>query len=254
LGQEFRFLGKGCQSYAFVSHDGQYVLKFIKHQRVQPPLWMDCCYLVPQVRAARSAYMAHRREGIEQLCASWRLAFEELREESGLVCMHLDRTEGALGTVRLVARGGVEHQVDLDQTPFLLQRLAEPFDARITQLVRRGELEVAAELLDQLVDLILTDYWRGVADQDRWVAHNSGVVDGRVMHLDVGLFACNVRSQDPELCRYDLFIKGTKLLHWLRRLSPELATHLEGRLRHELGDAYSSYRYMKRSPIKHEIE
>lgn len=30
LAQKFSYLGKGCQSYVFLSEDGEYVLKFVK--------------------------------------------------------------------------------------------------------------------------------------------------------------------------------------------------------------------------------
>ena len=36
LDQKFTYLGKGCQSYVFLSEDQQYVLKFFKYQRYKP--------------------------------------------------------------------------------------------------------------------------------------------------------------------------------------------------------------------------
>src|SRR5688500_13829152 len=32
LAQPFYYLGKGCQSYVFISNDKKYVIKFLKHQ------------------------------------------------------------------------------------------------------------------------------------------------------------------------------------------------------------------------------
>src|SRR5947199_6221017 len=44
--QKFTYLGKGAQSYAFVSHDNQYVLKFFKFKHLRPNFLLN---MVPPV-------------------------------------------------------------------------------------------------------------------------------------------------------------------------------------------------------------
>lgn len=47
LSQNFKYLGKGCQSYVFASEDGQYVLKFFKFQRFRQREWLNHFTFIP---------------------------------------------------------------------------------------------------------------------------------------------------------------------------------------------------------------
>ena len=77
LSQPFSYLGKGSQCYVFESQDGNYVLKFFRHRRYQPPKWITLF--------APHNYLERKRERREELFQSCFLAQEELRESSGLI-------------------------------------------------------------------------------------------------------------------------------------------------------------------------
>jgi len=254
LKQKFTYLGQGVQSYAFLSEDGRYVLKFIKHQRQSSPLWHRMCALVPRV-AARAREFKERREGqLRETYRSWKLAYEELPDAAGLVYLHLNSTDGALGATKLVRRDGVGISVQLDRIPFLIQQRAEELRKVLRRLVAREQIPEACQLLDQLVDLLLSDYRRGVADRDQFLMRNTGLCGDRLIHMDVGAFVRNTGARDPAVYLQDLFCKGVRTGRWLATCHPALERHMEERVQREIGPSYAQLHYFERCQICHEPE
>jgi hypothetical protein len=236
-----------------LSGDGRYVLKFIKHQRQESPFWVQCgAWVIPKVAEQQRARRARKERELQQIYKSWKLAFERMREDAGLIHVHFGRTDQGFGSVHLVTKGRERMEIPLDRLPFLIQKRSDPFNTAIERLIKRGDITQAQLLVDRLIDLVLADYGRGLADHDRWIARNSGVLKGRPLHIDVGSFVQNERARNPEVYGKDLFIKGTKMRLWLERLSPAVASHLEQRLQAVLGERYFDYTYVKESPIYEE--
>jgi hypothetical protein len=103
LNQSFHFLGAGKQFYAFESHDGTVVLKFLKGRRKSAP-------------------------NVRQSAA---LAYALLKDEASLVYQsHHHFSKPAL----LYDKLGIEHTIDLNQCEFFIQRKASPFHVTPTTI------------------------------------------------------------------------------------------------------------------------
>lgn len=238
LSQPYRYLGKGCQSYVFLSDDGQYVIKFFKYQRFRLQPWLIHFPSLPAIVKYREEKIEKKREKLDRFFQSWKLAFEDLKDETGLVFVHLNKTQDLQKKLQIVDKLGLSHEVDLDQMEFCVQRRADMLCTTLLNYKERGDLSSAQQLIQNLLALILSEYHRGLADNDHALMQNTGVREGKPMHVDVGQFVHNEFIKDPTVYYQELFTKTYKFKLWLREAYPELATFLEEQLYGVMGPSY----------------
>lgn len=235
LTQKFFYLGKGCQSYVFASEDGKYVLKFVKYQRFRPQAFLDYFEFIPFINRYRLAKIEKKHKKLDMLFTSWKTAYEHLREETGLVYVHLNKSSDLQQTVSIYDKMGLEHKLDMDEMEFLLQKRARMLCPTVTSFVQRGETDKARRLIDHLLGMILSEYRRGLADNDHALMQNTGAMDEIPVHIDVGQFVIKPEISSPDVYKQELFSKTFKFHKWLSRHHPELATYLQERLLEILG-------------------
>jgi hypothetical protein len=235
LGQRFSYLAKGGQAYAFVSEDERYVLKFFKYQHTETRPWVNWFSFIPAVDAYRQERIARKGKCIDSAYAGWKLAFDVRPEQTGVLYAHINKTRGEWPTVTLVDKMGLSHQIDLDRVEFLLQRRAQMLEPTLQELIEQGELSAGQELIDQIVAFYEADYREGYTDRDPCLMRNTGLCDGRPIHVDVGQLS--QRSQpitEPDQIRHKLRSKTRELSSWLHHNSPSLAAYLDQKLTNQL--------------------
>ena len=164
LDQPYRYLGKGAQCYAFLSEDGNYVIKFFRHDHL-------------------------RRKGkVFRDFASYKIAFDAMRAETGLLYLHLNKTKTMGKTLTFFDKIGVRHQVNLDEMEFLVQRKAELALPTLKQWLQAGEVEKAKEGISSLVHLVRERCKKGIFDKDPDFRTNFGFTAMGAMQLDAGRF------------------------------------------------------------------
>lgn len=177
LTQSYSYLGKGAQSYAFVSEDGLYVIKLFKHQHLKEPIWNR--YLPKNTRRA-SAY--RKQFKLETLFNSYKIAYEELSQETGVLFAHLN-TQDKLTTTLFIDMMGRSYALDLGKTTFVLQRRAQ----LITQAMQNAGPKEAKLIYDQAMATVLSRCQKGYIDTDPAFIQNWGVTDsGDVIQIDAG--------------------------------------------------------------------
>jgi hypothetical protein len=242
LNQKFTYLGKGYQFYAFLSDDGDYVLKFFKYKRLRTPVWLQYFDFIPAVKQYRLENIQKKQKKLNGVFNSCKVAFDHLSDEAGLVCVHLNKTGTLNKSVIVVDKMEETHSIELDQTEFLLQKKAEMLGAYIDQLIGSGQIVEAKQLLSQIVEVILSEYARGLSDNDHALLPNTGVIAGHPVHIDVGQFVLNEDVKMPHVYKQELFSKTYKLNAWLKNRYPELSQYLEIELRNIIGDQFDFYR------------
>ena len=242
LNQPYAYLGKGCQSYVFASRDGKYVIKFFKHQRYRLKPWLLYCPPLPAIVKYRQEKLEQKWRKFDAFAQSWKIAFEHLRDETGLVFVHLNQTDDLERPLILYDKMGYRHAIALDGLTFCLQRRATLLCDTLLQYKARGDLAGAQQLVRLLLDMILTEYARGLADNDHALMQNTGVAEGRPVHIDVGQFAINENVKQPAVFHQEFFTKTYKFNQWLRSHYPELSDYLEKELQSLIGPDYSSMR------------
>lgn len=240
IDQPYHYLGKGCQSYVFASEDGQYVVKFFKYQRYRLQGWLTYLPPLPAIVQYRQEKTEKKWNKINHFVQSWKVAFENLKDETGLLFVHLNKTENLKKPLTIYDKIGQEHRVDLDQMEFCVQRKARMLCDVLMEYHSQGNLEGAQGLINQLLTTILSEYARGLADNDHALMQNTGVAQGKPVHIDVGQFVINEAMKDPAVYHQELFTKTYKFKGWLRENYPELGAYLEGELRRIIGPAYDA--------------
>lgn len=171
--QPYTFLSEGAQAYAFESADRKYVIKFFKMRRFTPS-WSD--YLCPKL-------VARRAKNLNWVFNGYRIAYDEFKEDTGLVYIHLNKTTNLNRSLTLIDKNGTKYRVDLDQTEFVIQRKAELIFSYLKNLKDPKDVRQA---VSSLLDLIQRRIDKGFSDRDKAVSNNYGFVDGHPIHLDVG--------------------------------------------------------------------
>lgn len=235
LSQPYYYLGKGCQSYVFQSEDRAFVLKFFKYQRFRTPQWLEILSFIRPI----NSYVAKKKEKKEQKLAffmqAWKVAFDELKEESGLVAVHLNKSEHLNKNLILYDKMGFRHSVPADSVEFLIQRRADMLVPWIKKEMAAAEQEKVKKLLNDLVSMLVFEYSRGLSDNDHALMQNTGVYQDRPFHIDVGQFTKEARFAKPVIWHQELYNKTYKFRLWLLKNYPLLGEHFTERLKAAIG-------------------
>jgi hypothetical protein len=187
LAQQYSYLSRGRQSYAFVSDDGQYVLKLPRSDSYCLPFWLRCCSFSVLDRR-REEGLAARKKRLHSLMNSFSLAYEELKKETGLLYLHLGPTDHLMSRVTLRDRLGSIYELDLDQTAFVLQAKTPLMIPLFKQRLAEGDREGAKAILRAFIDFVAFRAQRGIFNKDGSFLRNFGYDGGRVIQIDIGDF------------------------------------------------------------------
>jgi hypothetical protein len=125
LQQKFTYIGKGVQSYAFSSEDGQYVIKFFKFKHLKPSpviAWLPAWAPFENFRNKKKEHLKRKLDGVFE---GYHLAYMQHRPESGLVFLHINPTKDLFPTLTVSDKMGRSHPIELDKVPFLIQLKAK---------------------------------------------------------------------------------------------------------------------------------
>lgn len=206
----YSYLGSGNHTYAFVSSDGKVVIKFFKqkHMRVQSPL-------------ISSKTKARRKMEREESFSSYLLAFEKLREETGLLYLHLNPTNHLHQTLTLIDQQGKKLTVNLDEMEFLIQKKATLSFDHLEKLFSEGAYDKALLSIRSLLHLVAKRNQMGIYDQDLQFFKNFGFIENDAIEIDIGEFRVgkNVRKADEELEELSFQLKN-----FIKQKAPEFSS------------------------------
>lgn len=254
LSQNFRYLGKGCQSYVFASEDGNYVLKFVKYQRFRPQAWLDYFAGIPMINSYRLAKIEKKQKKLDMLFTSWKIAYEYLKKETGIIYVHFNKSNDLQQKLTIYDKMGLEHKLNIDEMEFLLQKRADMLCPTVTRLVQGGQIKEAKNLIDSLLQMILSEYNRGLADNDHALMQNTGVIDKNPVHIDVGQFVIKPEISNPDVYKQELFSKTFKFRKWLGKHHPEIGEYLNEKLLEIIGTKYHTLVPQLKNPHAWSVE
>jgi len=223
--QEFTYLGKGTQSFAFESRDKAYVLKLYKHHRHRRGLWMQPFCLPPFDEFWHLKRLEQTRH-FQETFYSFKLAFDVLKQETGLIFMHLGKTQFLNQKVAIIDKMERRHWIDLDQMEFSLQLRAQLIKPLIEELMNRGDIERAKEILTGVVDLLKKRCEKGIGDRDPGITYNLGFTKEGAIFIDLGQFYLAPELKDKTRAREKIYDVTGTLRDWLKIHYPELEMHV----------------------------
>jgi hypothetical protein len=223
LNQKFYYLGRGLQSFVFESEDRTVVLKLFNNRLQRQIFWLA---LLPP-SAWRESQLASRRRKLDAALASYRIAFEDLREETALLYLHPGSTAALHRPVILVDKLGIEHALDLNSCGFLLQKKAQLVFPFLESLRGAHDAEGAQRALSALLSLLRAKFARGIADNDPLIRTNFGFVEGRPVQIDVGPFSKDSSVRNPLFYKKEYARITASLRAWAAQHYPEISSYLD---------------------------
>ncbi|MBI2812052.1 MAG: hypothetical protein HYX67_14645 [Candidatus Melainabacteria bacterium] len=246
LSQPYRLIGAGSECYAFKSEDGLAVIKFFKLDHARP-VYFQKGLLQEDHSALAGTLSTHpltqydnhwlkrflgiREFRIQRTFNSIKLAYDELKDETGLIYLHLNPTTDLNRTLTLIDACGIHHKIDLDHAKFFLQKRAIPLEKHFSLL--RGKDELAKKSIDSLVEMLLVRCKKGFADRDI-LNRNLGYIGTQAIEIDSGSFMKNPKMREPWLYKQELFYATLELKLWLKKHYPEMVGYLEERVNQEI--------------------
>ena len=220
LRQPFHYLGKGGQCFAFLSDDGQFVLKVFKQHHLRLPALVQP--LVP-----KSIVEQFKRKE-QHFLTSCHIASTDFAEETGVVFSQTTQyLSGLPSHILLNDPLHIAHEVPLAKLPFVLQKKAILVDVHLENLMKQGRIEEAKLAIDQLIALVKKRCEKGIADNDPVLNRNFGFIEERAVEIDIGSYSYDSLLKMPEYMHRELFFELHHFHDHLYGCFPELAAHVE---------------------------
>lgn len=234
LQQKFFYIGKGVQSYAFSSEDGNYVIKFFKfkHLKSSPLLnWLPEWAPFEKYKLKKKSKAQFKFDGVFE---GYHLAYMEHKDQSGLIFLHINPTLEAYPILTVYDKIGRTHLIPLDRVPFLIQIKAKTMRTVLHDLLVKGEVELAKARITQIFQLYLSEYHKSLYDHDHGIMHNAGFAGESPIHLDVGKLKKDENMRNIANYSQDIILVAKRMAKWLKAKEPKdypaLAQHIESEI------------------------
>jgi hypothetical protein len=230
LKQKFTFLGKGHQAFAFVSEDGNYVLKLFKpHYPHIETLGMSLNFTyIPFAKALYRLFAKEKYQTrIEEDLTSYVNALHKFKKESCLEYIHLAHTDHLHTQMQIFDKNGIIRKLDADSTCFLLQRKVTPLEDTLKKLLSENNIEQARLVTQKLIDLLSLRFSLGFYKPTHKFHANFGCVGLEPVQLDVGrLLSKEDLHLENSPWKPDMAISLKKLYIWMEGHVPALIPHV----------------------------
>ena len=220
--EPFYYLNSGSQSYVFLSSDGKTVLKFFKFQHMRIPPWIDALPLPSPLAEKRALKKEKKRNVLTRTLNSYHIAFEKMRDETGLLFVHLAPTAHLNKKVTIYDKIGKRHVIDLDLVEFVLQERATLVYDTIDTWIENGQHQKAEKGLRDLLRVALTRCQNGIFDKDPDFATNFGFVGDVPIQIDVGRFILDEKETSPLVYQDEMFRITRHFQEWIEKNHPDL--------------------------------
>lgn len=223
LSQDFTYLGRGRQCFAFASKDEKYVLKFPRTDIYRVPFWARAF----GSHVYQKTLFERKEEAKRFLFESFHLAKDELQDITGILFSHLGKSKQTTDTLSLIDALGFKHTLPIHASIFILQKKQSLWTAAFLNAETKKEKE---RILNALVEAIVKRAQKEILNSDRTFLSNYGF-DGKVVYqIDVGSFFLH-KTLTPEEAYQKSARDSLEPVHeWLKKKDPEILPTLNIRL------------------------
>jgi hypothetical protein len=227
LSQEYHYLGRGRQCYAFESEDGHYVLKLPRFDRYRLPLYLR---LFGGLEERKERLIEDKRERLEMTLKSFQIAHNELKKQTALLASHIHPTDHLPSTLFIRDKIGRRYSINPNLALFVLQEKRPILMKTFQDHWRRQDIDEAKKALNAFLDVVVTRARAGVFNKDPSFMKNFGYDGSDGVMIDVGsLFKKEELASDEAFHRS--LREGTgPMKDWLAELNPELKEWFEKRI------------------------
>ena len=212
LNQKFFYLDKGKQAFVFESEDKKTVLKLYRLPSEYRPF-----------AVARKNQQSLQK--IEAAFQSLKCSFDQLREETGILWIHIHKGPSIKKEVTVVDQLGIEHRIALEKVTAVLQKKGTLLYPTLEAFLSQGKMEDAKRAIAHLVTLFYTQAKKGLENTDAILDKNYGLLPTGALIIDSG------RLQRNETLCSQAQAHAKRMTHtlkdWLEKRSPPLLEHYE---------------------------
>jgi len=228
--QSFFFLNSGGQCYAFLSEDGKTIIKFFKQHHIR--IWNRLSNIpLPQLfKPYLNQLLDKKKHQSPQFFESCRIAYEDFKERSGLIYLHIHKTQCFKKKLQIIDTLGIAHHIDLDSTDFALQKRVELCHSKFKTLIQKNDIPAARQCIDSIRDLIVERSQKGIVDRDFNMRTNIGFLGNQAIEIDLGSFTKEEKGKNPD--REDLRKRTQKFHKWLSKHNQTLSQYLAEQIEH----------------------
>lgn len=223
LSQPFYFYKKGGQCFAFIGEDDKTILKFFKQHHIRFWNWLSKMHFPFSMDYFRVKLLKkHLHQSGPYLFHSASLAYQGLKEQTGMLYLQIDKTILEKKPLILYDKLHNAHSVDISQFQFALQQKAIPLKRKFRALIKQQKIEECKTYLDSMLSLMHQRCQLGIADRDLNVSTNFGLLETCVIEIDIGSYHDNPLLKDPQIAQKEISEQTADFQFWLKRRSPEL--------------------------------
>lgn len=224
--QKFKYLSKGCQTYVFESLDKTHVIKFVRYHRYQIPLWLKIFSFLDSYQNKRLYY---KSKLLNDSLNSYEISNKFLKNETAVIYVHLNKTKNLNKKIQIVDRLNRKYLVDLDEVGFIIQKKVKTFEEVLLQ--NKENIEDLKKLANSFLYTTESIYKKGFINDDYNCVKNSGYIDGKVIHSDVGSFLPKDNLMEKENFEKEFFRFVRYFKKWSDKNAPFLSEHLDDKIR-----------------------
>lgn len=213
LNTPFYYYKKGKSSYVFLSQDKQYILKLFQSPQITPPEWTSwkiSQFFIPTIC---EKWISQKQAQKKLQFTSYRTAFDHLKEQTGIIYLHLSTSSSFQKDIIIYDNIGIKHFISADKTAFILQRKGEAFCPYFESLLKENQKEKAKEWITRFALLIRERAQKNIQDKDLSPRYNLGILNDSFLTFDVD----SLRSVDSSLSSLEHMRQDAKKMRvWLR--------------------------------------
>jgi hypothetical protein len=224
LNQKFTYYNKGSQAYVLISEDKQYILKFLKQQKLRANSWLSSIPFAFNPYYQQRLFKESKARATFSACTT---AFKELKEETGLIYVHINNAKDVNKKVVIFDKNAQKHVVDIDRTSFYVQKRAKLIYSRISELMHQGNIEEVKTIISSVVSLIDHLGRKGVVDNDPILRKNFGLLGDTAVQIDVGKLRIDAERGRSGAYRKEVSSITHSFRVWLAGNYPSLLEHFD---------------------------
>ncbi len=233
LKQKFSYLSYGGQMTVYESQDKKYVIKFFNPRSVIKKSWFFQFAKLRRLNSLKwitNTYF-RKQQRLKKYFLRYEMAFLDLKEETGLVYVHLDPSTCLSQNLEVVDKEGNLHHIELDAYPFVLQKKVELTMHHLDRLLNNGDVAGAKESVQQIYNLFLSRAEKGYTDRLQTLHKNYGFFEGKAVQLDVGRIRKSAAIAENPLKEMERIISN--ITPSLAEPFPKLSSVLQERLKND---------------------
>ncbi|MCX6988487.1 MAG: hypothetical protein NTZ52_03140 [Chlamydiae bacterium] len=222
--EPFTYLGRGHQSIVFESADHEYVLKLCSiHSHLRAFGWLK--HPLSRMTTKRKVIEARNITKLTETKKSHAFAFSALESGSGIVLIHMNKSENF--PLNAVVRDplGYTYTLPLKETFFLLQKKGTLIFPTLQHFLHAGQISQAKAAIENLLTFIHDRSLKGIKDDDPVLEKNYGFYGTTPFQLDTGRLRQDETLTNKGLAKKETIAITEALESWLTHISPELLAH-----------------------------